>query len=104
MDKRLLPLLPLVAKPARYTNQELNAQHKNWDEVPLKVALAFPDIYDVGMGHLGFKILYALINGRKDALAERVYVPWVDLKDLMEENEIPLTALESGHELTAFDL
>ncbi|NMB02269.1 MAG: TIGR03960 family B12-binding radical SAM protein [Firmicutes bacterium] len=104
MDKRLLPLLPLVAKPARYTNQELNAQHKNWDEISVKVALAFPDIYDVGMGHLGFKILYALINGRNDALAERVYAPWVDLQELMEQHQVPLTSLESGSELTAFDL
>ena len=104
MDKRLLPLLPMVTKPGRYTNHEVNAQHKDWSEVDVKVALAFPDIYDVGMGHLGFKILYALINGRKDALAERVYAPWVDLQARMEENEIPLTALESGLALTAFDL
>lgn len=104
MDKRLVPLLPLVTKPARYTNHELNAQHKNWSEVAVKVALAFPDIYDVGMGHLGFKILYALINGRHDALAERVYAPWVDMQELMEEHGIPLTALESGSTLTKFDL
>src|SRR5690554_4708775 len=104
MDKRLLPLLPQVTKPARYTNHELNAQHKNWDEIPVKVALAFPDIYDVGMGHLGFMILYALINARQDALAERVYAPWTDLQARMEEEQIPLTALESGFELTAFDL
>lgn len=104
MDKRLIPLLPLVSKPARYTNHELHAKHKNWADVAVKVALAFPDIYDVGMGHLGFKILYALINGRKDALAERVYAPWVDMQTQMEEASIPLTALESGQELGAFDL
>lgn len=104
MDKRLLPLLPLVAKPARYTNHELNAQHKNWADVAVKVALAFPDIYDVGMGHLGFKILYALINQRTDALAERVYAPWTDLQALLEQEQIPLTTLESGADLTAFDL
>ena len=104
MDKRLLPLLPLVTKPARYTNQEVNAQHKNWAEVDVKVALAFPDIYDVGMAHLGFKILYALVNGRQDALAERVYAPWLDMQALMEERKIPLTALESGKELVSFDL
>lgn len=70
MDQRLVPLLPLVTKPARYTNHEVNAQHKEWSEDRVKMALAFPDIYDVGMGHLGFKILYAIINGRSDALAE----------------------------------
>lgn len=104
MDKHLLPLLPLVTKPARYTNHELNAKHKDWSKVALKVALAFPDIYDVGMGHLGFKILYALINGRNDALAERVYAPWIDLQALMETENIPLTALESGLPLTDFNL
>ncbi len=104
MDKHLLPLLPLVTKPARYTNHELNAKHKDWSRIAVKVALAFPDIYDVGMGHLGFKILYALINGRKDALAERAYAPWIDMQALMEANSIPLTALESGLALTSFDL
>lgn len=104
MDKRLLPLLPYVSKPARYTNNELNAKHKDWNQTDVKVALAFPDIYDVGMGHLGFKILYGLINGRDDSLAERVYAPWVDLHTLMEKHQIPLTSLESGSELISFDL
>lgn len=104
MDKRLVTLLPKVTKPARYTNKELNAQHKNWSDIDVKVALAFPDIYDVGMAHLGYKILYALINEREDALAERVYAPWIDLQKLMEERGIPLTSLESGSQLTAFDL
>lgn len=104
MDKRLLPLLPYVTKPARYTNQELNAIHKDWSQIAVKVALAFPDIYDVGMGHLGYKILYSAINDRRDALAERVYAPWIDLQSKMEEAMIPLTALESGQELGAFDL
>ena len=104
MDKRLLPLLPLVTKPARYTNHELNAQHKEWSPDRVKMALAFPDIYDVGMGHLGFKILYAIVNGRSDALAERVYAPWVDMQQLMEERAIPLSSLESGSDLASFDL
>ena len=104
MDRRLLPLLPLVSKPARYTNNEVNAQHKEWTPDRVTMALAFPDIYDVGMGHLGFKILYSIINGRQDALAERVYAPWVDMQALMEERGIPLTALESGRDLADFDL
>lgn len=104
MDKTLAPFLPYVQKPGRYTNEELNAQHKDWDSTLIKVALAFPDIYDVGMGHLGYKILYGLVNAREDALAERVYSPWVDLEILMEENQIPLTSLESGSKLTDFDL
>lgn len=104
MDKRLVPLLPLVTKPARYTNSEVNAQHKEWTEDRVTMALAFPDIYDVGMAHLGFKILYALINSRPDALAERVYAPWVDMQQLMIERGIPLTALESGRDVADFDL
>ena len=89
MDMRLMPLLPLVTKPARYK---------------ITMALAFPDIYDVGMAHLGFKILYSIINGRRDAVAERVYAPWVDMQQLMLEHNIPLSALESGHDLRDFDL
>lgn len=103
MEERLLLLLPQVAKPARYTNNEVNAIHKDWNKIPLRVALAFPDIYDVGMSHLGYKILYALINERKDSLAERVYAPWIDMQEKMREEEIPLTSLESGKELTDFD-
>lgn len=104
MDKRLLPLLPYVTKPGRYTNQELNAKHKNWTDIIVKVALAFPDVYEVGMGHLGYKILYSTINAREDALAERVYAPWVDLHEKMEEAGVPLSALESGQDLGNFDL
>ncbi len=103
MDKRLLPLLPYVEKPARYTNSELHACHKDWAETESRVALAFPDIYDVGMGNLGYKILYEIINARPDALAERAYAPWLDLQQKMEERGIPLTAIESGRELKNFD-
>ena len=104
MDRRLLPLLPQVSKPARYINNEINAVHKEWDNIQVKIALAFPDIYEVGMGHLGFKILYSIINGRSDALAERAYTPWVDLEEKMREAKIPLTTLESGRELKDFHL
>ncbi|NLJ80151.1 MAG: B12-binding domain-containing radical SAM protein, partial [Firmicutes bacterium] len=103
MDHRLLSCLPHVAKPGRYTNSELNAVHKDWRQAKIKVALAFPDIYDLGMSYLGYKILYALINQREDALAERVYAPWIDLQDKMRKAKIPLTSLESGRELTEFD-
>ncbi len=103
MAENLQKLLPYVSKPARYTNNEVNAVHKSWAKTPLKVALAFPDIYDVGMSHLGYKILYALINGREDALAERVYAPWIDLQDKMAQAKLSLTSLESGRELRDFD-
>ncbi len=97
-------VLPLVGKPARYTNNEHNAVHKNWDSVDVTMVLAFPDIYEVGMGHLGFKILYHLINQRSDALAERVYAPWVDMEERMRNADIPLFALESKRSIADFDI
>jgi len=78
--------------------------HKDWEKTAVKIALAFPDVYEVGMGHLGFKILYAIINGREDALAERVYAPWVDMEAELRKAGLPLTALESGRPLSEFDL
>ena len=74
-DKILDGILPMVAKPGRYTGNEWNMVRKDWDKTPVKFALAFPDIYDIGMGHLGYKILYYVLNQREDTLAERVYAP-----------------------------
>ena len=88
-------------KPGRYINSEFNAVHKN---APLSVALAFPDIYDVGMSHLGLKILYAVINELDYASAERVFSPWPDLEAAMREQKEPLSSLESGKPLHAFDI
>ena len=104
MKQKLLRILPDVSKPARYTNQELNACHKEWKQVAVKMALAFPDTYEIGMGNLGFKILYHIINQRQDALAERVYMPWVDMQQKMKAEDLPLTALESGQPLADFDI
>ena len=87
--------LPQVSKPARYINNEINAVHKEWDNIQVKIALAFPDIYEVGMGHLGFKILYSIINGDR-MLWQNAYTPWVDLEEKDAEAKIPLTTLESG--------
>lgn len=74
-----------VQKPARYVGGEWNSVMKNHADVDVKVALAFPDVYEVGMSHLGLKIIYSVINSRKDALAERVYTPWVDMEKMMRE-------------------
>lgn len=104
MDHQLHKLLSSVSKPARYTNNEINAVHKDWSQINLKIALAFPDVYEVGMGHLGYKILYSIINNREDALAERVYAPWVDMEAELRKAGLPLTALESGQALNKFDL
>lgn len=104
MDDRLERILPRVMKPARYTNHEYNAVHKNWDEADVTMVLAFPDVYEVGMGHLGYKLLYNTINARTDALAERVYAPWIDMEAEMENAGLPLFSLESKLPVTAFDV
>lgn len=88
-------------KPGRYINSEFNSVHK---EAPISIALSFPDIYDVGMSHLGLKILYAVINELPYASAERVFSPWPDLEAAMRQQKEPLSSLESGRPLHAFDI
>jgi radical SAM-linked protein len=88
-------------RPSRYINNEINAVKKG---APLKVALAFPDIYDVGMSHLGLKILYDIINNTPYASAERVFHPWLDLEEAMRTQGTVLNSLESGRPLCGFDI
>ena len=88
-------------KPSRYINNEINAVYKN---APLKAALAFPDIYDIGMSHLGLKILYGIINSLPYASAERVFSPWLDIEKTMRAEGIPLCSLESKRPLRDFDI
>ena len=97
-------VLPTVQKPGRYTGGELNQIVKDWTEVQTKVALVFPDIYDLGMSNLGVAVLYELINQRENALAERAYAPWLDMEEAMRENQIPLYSLETKHALADFDI
>ena len=104
LEKRIERMLPLVLRPARYLGNELNSIHKDHDRVELKVALAFPDNYEVGMSHLGLKILYHILNAKKNILAERVYTPWVDAQGMMRKEGIPLFSLESHTPLQDFDL
>jgi len=101
---RIEQILPLVQKPGRYTGGELNQIVKDWTENKTKVALVFPDIYDLGMSNLGIAVLYDLINQQDYALAERAFAPWQDMEDLMRENEIPLFSLETKHPLSGFDI
>lgn len=93
-----------VEKPGRYTGGEYNSALKNWQETPTRVALVFPDIYDLGLPNLGLAILYQDINRRPDALAERAYTPWHDMEALMRREQIPAYSLESKHALTDFDI
>lgn len=92
-----------LARPARYLGNEWGATHKNWDETPVRIALAFPDLYEVGMSHHGSRIIYDCLNRLPDVLAERVYAPDLDLEALLREKNLPLFALESGRELKDFD-
>ncbi|MDI6894134.1 MAG: TIGR03960 family B12-binding radical SAM protein [Bacillota bacterium] len=96
-------LLESVEKPARYLGTEWGAVHKDHDRVEILFALAFPDAYEVGMSHLGSKILYHLLNEREDTAGERVYAPWVDMEGRMREKGIPLFALESWRPVREFD-
>jgi len=97
-------VLPAVSRPARYLGNEYNSIRKDWAKVPLKMALAFPDVYDVGMGHLGLKILYHIVNRRGDALAERVFAPWTDMEEQLTQRGLPLFSLESHRPLRDFHL
>lgn len=97
-------ILPFVQKPARYTGGEYNAVVKNWDEIAYKVALVFPDVYDLGMSNLGLAILYDIVNQQPDMLAERAYTPWVDMLDAMKREDVPLYSLETRHPLAQFDV
>ena len=104
IEAKLDRMLLKVQKPGRYVGSELNITIKNWDKTKTKVALVFPDIYDIGVSNVGLKILYDQINQRDDALAERAYAPWVDMEAQMRANGIPLYSLESKRPLACFDL
>ncbi|MBN2115737.1 MAG: TIGR03960 family B12-binding radical SAM protein [Anaerolineales bacterium] len=104
IESRLDRILLKVQKPGRYVGGELNSVVKDWDQVATRVALVFPDVYDIGVSNVGLKILYDQVNQREDALAERAYAPWLDMEALMREHGIPLYTLESKRPLACFDL
>lgn len=104
ISKEVQKILPLVQKPGRYTGGELNSVVKDKSKVDLRYAFCFPDSYEIGMSHLGIKILYSLANARDDVWCERVFAPWHDMEAEMRKNNIPLFALESGDPLTDFDM
>ena len=100
LDKFLLK----VQKPARYTGGETNIVVKNFEKTECKVAFCFPDTYEIGMSHIGMKILYHLINEREDSLCERFYAPWPDMEEQLKLHNIPLFSLENKRPLKDFDL
>jgi radical SAM family uncharacterized protein/radical SAM-linked protein len=93
-----------VAKPARYLGGEYGAVTKRWSDVRARICLAFPDVYDIGMSHLGFKILYKILNDDPRTLAERAYAPWVDMERELRQRSLPLVSLESARPLRDFDV
>ncbi|GBD26055.1 hypothetical protein HRbin30_01382 [bacterium HR30] len=97
-------LLPLVQKPGRYLGNEYGVVRKDPSSVALRVALAFPDVYEIAQSHPGLQILYDLLNRRPDVYAERVYAPWVDMEALLRQRQLPLVSLETFTPLSAFDI
>ena len=104
LSEKIQKILLEVQKPGRYVGGELNSVVKNKDDVAVRYAFCFPDTYEIGMSHLGMKILYSVVNNRDDAWCERVFAPDNDMEEKMRENNIPLWALESGDSVKDFDL
>ena len=96
-------ILHRVTRPARYTGGEWNSIVKDWDETPIRFALSYPDVYEIGMSNMALPILYELLNSQPDVLAERVFAPWVDMAAEMRSAEIPIFSLESRRPLMDFD-
>lgn len=105
MRKLALPdeVLLTVEKPARYIGNEVNMVEKDLNKIDVRFCMCFPDVYEIGMSHLGIQILYDMFNQREDTYCERVYSPWPDLDQIMREKNIPLFALESQDPIKEFD-
>lgn len=103
-SKEVEKILPLVQKPARYIGSELNSVVKDKNKVDVRWAFCFPDIYEIGMSHLGMKILYGVLNNEENIWCERVFAPDTDMEEIMRERNIPLFALESGDSVKEFDI
>ncbi len=104
MKYGLEKLLEAVQKPGRYTGGEVNSVVKDKNQVSIRYAFCFPDTYEIGMSHLGMKILYGLVNAREDAWCERVFAPWTDMEEQMRKHNVPLFALESQDPVKDFDI
>ncbi len=104
IKKEVEKILQYVQKPARYVGGELNSVIKDANKVDIRYAFCFPDIYEIGMSHLGMKILYGLVNEREDAWCERVFAPDIDMEEQMRKHNVPLFALESGDYIKDFDM
>lgn len=101
---RIDALMDHAQTPARYIGGEMNAAAKPWEAAAVRFAFCFPDLYEIGMSHLGMKILYEIINAREDALCERVFAPAPDMADAMRAEKAPLFSLETRHPVRCFDI
>jgi radical SAM family uncharacterized protein len=97
-------ILRSVNKPARYTGGEWNSIVKDWDQTPVRIALSYPDVYEIGMSNMAIPILYSIFNQQPDVLAERVYSPWVDMASAMRQAKMPLFSLETKRAIKDFDV
>ena len=97
-------ILHKVQKPARYTGGEWNSIIKDWSQTPVRIALSYPDVYEIGMSNMALPILYELLNAQPDVLAERVFPPWTDMAAEMKAHGIPLFSLETKHPVGEFDM
>jgi radical SAM family uncharacterized protein/radical SAM-linked protein len=104
LDHPYASFLHTVEKPARYAGGEAGQVRKDWSSVQARVCLAFPDVYDIGMSHLGYKILYKILNDDPRTLAERCYAPWVDMEAELRKRSLPLVSLETARPLSEFDV
>ncbi len=104
MNKNISTILKSVSKPGRYSGGEYGQIIKDKSKIKARFAFCFPDTYEIGMSNLGVRILYGALNEYEDIWCERVYDPWIDMQEQMKKHNIPLTACESGDELTAFDM
>ena len=104
MPENIGKLLAHVKKPSRYIGNEFNACNKNWDKAGLRIALVFPDLYEIGMSHHGLQILYSVINAQEDLLADRLYAPDKDLEALLQSQDEPIFGVESRRPLAEFDM
>lgn len=104
IDNKLKSILLSVQKPARYTGGEMGCVIKNKDDVDVRFAFCFPDTYEIGMSHLGLKVIYESLNNEKNIWCERCFAPWVDMHEKMKENNIPLYTLESKTPVREMDI
>ncbi|MBI2092972.1 MAG: TIGR03960 family B12-binding radical SAM protein [Deltaproteobacteria bacterium] len=103
-NEQLELLLSKVRRPSRYIGGEINSANKPWDSAEIRWCLAFPDVYEIGMSHIGLQIIYSILNGMDNVLADRAFTPWIDMEAAMRETKSPLWGLESLRELHDFDI